>query len=300
MTGTPFDDDLAGAELLSARFESAVGGMTPDIGRLVADGAAEGRSAVRRRRIVSGIAAAAVAIVAVGSISYASQNNLFGKGNDHATNTGELVQLVPATSRGLAAALMSHTDDLHLGTLLAVGGTEASSQTTLSGQVAYDLGGGTGIEIDVYASTDRSALTQNGGDGCTTDQAGLDVCRPFTLPDGTKAWYSEIGSGRVGTLARLAAVVAIRDDQLVAVVETMSGTTDLALDQDAIAAIAADPAIGVSTTASFNEVGQGIPGFKDGGLITGDSGSATASPPTIESRAPQPSRQHSTGSGSSH
>ena len=107
MSGMGFDDDLSGAEvMLRERFDVAVGGISPDIAKLVTDGTAEGRGAIRRRRIVSGIAAAAVAIVAVGSISYAAQNDLFGKG-DHATKNGFVEQLVPATPRGLAAAVMS-------------------------------------------------------------------------------------------------------------------------------------------------------------------------------------------------
>jgi hypothetical protein len=304
MTDTPFDDE----GMLRERFESAVGGLTPDIGRLVADGAAEGRGAVRRRRVVSGIGAAAVAIVAVGSISLASQNDLFGKG-DHATNNGLVEQLVPATPRGMTAALLSHTGQLGLGTPLAVGGTKTTPESTtqISGQVAYDLGAGVGVEIDAYATPDLTAARH------ACDSGALDsatVCRPFTLDDGTPAWYLVYDMGADGDQSAVAAaVLARRDDQVVAVIETMSGSTEFALDQDALAAIVSDPAIGLSTTGSFNALGEQITDYKDGGLIhvesgsgsSGSSGGGSASPPTVATQPATPtSGSASADSGRSH
>jgi hypothetical protein len=307
MTGTPFDEDhvdQAGAELmLRERFDAAVGSLTPEIGRLVADGMSEGRGAVRRRRIVSGIAAAAVAIVAVGSVSYASQNNLFGKGDDHATNTGELVQLVPATSRGLAAALISHTNDL--GTPLAVGGTALddtrSTDWPLSAQVAYDLGEGVGVEIDAYATPDLSVWNDM---ACDIQQTAIVTCRSFTLPDGTPAFYLEYGSGAPsaggGKKSAADAVVVKRGDQVVAVIAAMSGTANLVLTQGALVDIVVDRAVGMSTTEAFNTAGNQIADFKVGGLITSDSGSSSgggsASPPTVET---QPAQPRGTGKSSS-
>ena len=280
MTGT-FDEAM-----LRERFESALADLSPDIVRLVADGAAEGRGLLRRRRIVSGLAAAAVAIVAVGSITYASQSGLLGQGDDHATNNGLVVQLVPATPRGLAAALMSHTEDL--GTPFAVGGTKMESDgAELSGQIAYRLSGGAGLELDVYATTDMSAIDE------TACQAGADptltVCRRFALPDGTRAWYVEYATAASGSdesQGVVSAVIALREDQAVAVVQTMADTTDFALDQSRLAEIVSDPAIGLSTTEAFNALGDDIPDFKVGGLITSDSGSGSATAP-----APAPTTQ---------
>jgi hypothetical protein len=295
MTGTPFNDDLAGAELmLRERFEDAVGSMTPDIGRLVASGTADGRSAVRRRRVLSGIAAAAVAVIAVGSITYATQNDLLG-GDDHATNNGQLVELEPATPRGLAAAVLTHTTSL--GQPFAVGGETTNDHgTTLSASVAYkQLDGVGGMELDVYATDQvpRSLTSCEAGDTPATTS-----CVEFTLPDGTPAIYVEFGNlpSDNGAEGFAALVATVRDDEAVAASETVSGSRDLPLDRQDLATIVADPAVGLSTTADFNARGEDIPDFKNGGLITStSSGSASAAPPS-EAPAPQ---SGASGSGSS-
>jgi hypothetical protein len=307
MTGTPFDDghlEQAAAELmLRERLDAAVSGLSPDIGRLVSDSAAEGRGAVRRRQIVSGIAAAAVAIVAVGSVSYAAQNDLFGQGDDHATNNNQLEQLVPATPRGLAAAVMAHTDQL--GTPLAVGGDDGgvgSQDWQLTAQVAYGPSGGTGVEIDVYA-TPHLALWPAAACDDPGSQSAMTLCRTLTLSDGTPAYYLEYGAGASISgqhPAMAAAMVVKRDDQVVAAIETVDGGTDLPLDQAALAEIVADPAVGINTTAALNTAGEDIPDFKVGGLITSDSssGSGTASAPP-PSEASRPDRSRGSGDASS-
>jgi hypothetical protein len=302
MTGTPFDDDMAGAEaMLRGRLEHAVGAMTPDIGRLVAAGTADGRGALRRRRLLSGVAAAAIAVIAVGSITYATQSDLLGS-DDHATDNSQLIELQPATPRGLAAAVMAHTGDV--GTLVAVGGTRSpgSRPTLLSAQVAYDLGAGVGLEVDAYATTDMSAGARSACDDASKNLS-MALCREFALPDGTTAWYVEYasiadtGDGSPGVMS---GVATARDDQVVAVFQTISGTTGVALDQAALAAIVADPAVGMSTTPDLNAVGADLPGFKDGGLLTRESvnsgsGSATAPPP--RRRSLPPAREPTSGSG---
>jgi len=300
MTGTPFDDgdaSQAGAELmLRERFNAAVGSLSPEIGRLVADGMSEGRGAVRRRRIASGIAAAAVTIVAVGSISYASQSDLFGKG-DHATDNGTLVELVPATPRGLAAAVMAHTDQL--GTAIAVGGDDGGQESQdwqLTAQIAYELSGAAGVEIDVYA-TPHLALWPVAACDDPGSQSAMTLCRTLTLSDGTPAYYIEYGAGATISgqhPAMAAAMIVKRESQVVAAIETIDGGTNLPLDQAGLAELVADPAVGIDTTAALNAAGEAIQGFRDGGLITSDSGSdsgsATASPPS-EALEPQPSQQ---------
>jgi hypothetical protein len=289
MTGTPFDDESGAELMLRSRFESAVGDVSPDIARLVAGGAADGRGAVRRRRVVSGIAAAAVAVVAVGGVSLATQTDLLGK-DDHATDNGTVEQLVPATPRGMAAALLARTDALDLGTRIAVGGTKTTPdhQPQISGQVAYDLGGGAGVEFDAFATNDVASV----GDPCnsgTVDTAAS--CDRFMLDDGTPAWYLRYETG--DSTAAAAALLVRREDQLVAVVETMSGTTSLVLDRAGLLAIATDPAIGMSTTDAFNTAGNQLADFREGGLTTetgsGSSsgvskGHGSASPPSATGR----------------
>jgi hypothetical protein len=298
MTGTPSDEVM-----LRERFEAAVGDLSPDIGRLVAAGTAGGRGAVRRRRIVSGIAAAAVAVIAAGSISYAAQTDLFGRGDAHVTDNGEVVELVPATPRGLAAAIMSHVDSL--GAPVAVGGTDGGPQSQdwqLSAQVAYDAGDGVGVEVDVYVSPQLALWPQTCGESGA--QIGSSRCEPTTLDDGTPAYYLEYGAGSSGRSAATAAgMIVKRDDQLVAVIETVTGTTDLVIDRDGLTELVADPAVGISTTADFNSAGEEIPDFQDDGLITSDSGhssgSATAPPPTPETATAKPQTPDSSSAASS-
>jgi hypothetical protein len=300
MTGTPFNDDLAGAELmLRDRFEDAVGSVTPEIGRRVASGTADGRSAVRRRRVLSGIAAAAVAVIAVGSITYASQSDLFGLRNDNTTDQERLIPLEAATPRGLAAAVMAHTTSL--GHPFAVGGETTSDHgKTLTASLAYkQLDGVGGMELDVYA-TDQVPTSLTSCEASAGPQ--ITSCVEFTLPDGTPAVYAEYGNlpKTNGTEAFAALVAAVRDDQVVAAFETMSGSRDLLLDRHDLTAIVADPAVGMSTTAVLNAVGDDIPNFKPGGLITNEvteSGSGSAPPPS-EAPTPQPGVSGRSGSSS--
>jgi hypothetical protein len=162
----------------------------------------------------------------------------------------------------------------------------------ISGQVAYKLSADTGVEIDVFATSDLSQVDRSACGG-VSGASSFEVCRSFTLPNGDTAWYVVYGSDVVsGTdqQVALSAVITIRDDEAVAVLQTMSGTTDLVLDQNALATIAADPAIGLSTTSTFNTAGQDIQGFRSDGLTTQSqsSGSGTASPPTVETQPAQP------------
>jgi hypothetical protein len=176
----------------------------------------------------------------------------------------------------------------------------------LSGQVAYDLGGGVGVELDVYARTDTSGLGPSVCGDASNDVA-MTVCRSFTLPDGTRAWYVEYGpiaDAGNGVPGVVSGVVAARADQLVSVVQTMSGTTDFALDQSELAEIAADPAVGVSTTHDLNVVGQGIANFNPHGLMSGQSegsssGGGTAPPPTRQSKPPVQEPHRGSGDASS-
>jgi hypothetical protein len=289
MTGTPFNDDVAGAgAMLRERFDAAVGTLTPDIGRLVADGTAAGRGAVRRRRALGGVAGAAAAVIAVGAVSYATQNDLLGLKDQGPTDNSQIVSLVPATARGLAAAIMAHTESL--GTPVAVGGTEGvdpvvSDRPLLNAQVAYQLESGVGVEVDVYASSDRSVV---GSASCEAiDQSSLTVCRELTLSDGASALYLEYGDASDqadGQQAASAMVLAQRDDQAIGVIETVSGQTTLPVDDQALLDLASDPAVGISTTTALNAAGEDIADFKKYSFLTREkssgSGSATAPPPT--------------------
>jgi hypothetical protein len=284
---TEFGVDPAEA-LVRARLEGAVGGLAPDLVGVVGSGLMQGRADVRRRRRVA-IAAAAVAVVAVGGLSFAGRDILLGDADRDPTNNPKVVQLEDATAQGMAAAVMEHTADL--GAPLAVAGKSTGSGTDnweLSAAVAYTLDDGTQLELDTVATRD---LSRWGELSCRheEDRSFVSVCRSSTLPDGTRSLYLEYttdqtvsGDGQV--LA--SAVVVRRADQLVAIVETVGGTTSVVLDADDLLEIVTDPAVGLSTTPSLNEAGQQIPDFRHGDLVTRDSGSGSSSG---SHRAPAPS-----------
>jgi hypothetical protein len=300
MTSTPFDDgqmDQAGAELMMReRFDAAVGALSPDIGRLVADGTAEGRGAVRRRRIVSGIAAAAVAIVAVGSISYASQSDLFGKG-DHAANNTKLEELVPATPRGLAAAVITHTGSL--GTPIAVWGGHTSflglNSPALTAELGYVLDDGTKVDLTVIA-VDSGDDPGSGGNPnhCDPDPGGP-VCDEISLSDGTTGLYYEYAAH--GDPQTASGMWLRRDDgSTVGATESLVEPGVLPLDKAALIELLTDPLVGASTTAAMNAAGEDIANFQMNPGGASSSGSATASPPTVET---QPAQPRGTGDSSS-
>jgi hypothetical protein len=279
---TEFDRDPI-EELIRARMTEAVSNISVDAVGLVGPGLELGRRYVHGRRLWTAGAGAIVALALVGGLSYAQSNDLLGNKDPGPTHQNTLVELEAATPRGLAAAVMTHTADL--GTPIAVAGKEngAGPHAVLTTGVAYRLDGGIGIEIDVLATAGMAQWSELSCHG-NAEPSGMTTCDSFELPDGTHARYFEYPAAAGGGSTPAAAVDAVavkRGDQVVIVVQSVSGSTDFVLSRDQLAAIAADPVVGLSTTAELNADGDQIADFKDGDLVHREvsHGSGTASAP---------------------
>lgn len=304
MSGRPTNLGVEGMDFdetqLKERFEAAVGDIQPDVVSLAVAGTAGGRAMVRRRAQLLGVAAAA-AVIALGATYASTSTDLFGTRPAQPTGPHTVSQLEPATPRGLAAAVMSHTD--RLGELLAVGGSslEADSGSVQSGvfaDVAYTLPDGTKLDLQVYASPDLTAWESTCADFNPTD-----TCRELTLSDGTPAAYFELDPGTNldphetdGVPVAANGFVVKRSDQIVTVIQMVVGSSDLPLDDADLQVLLEDPAIGLSTTAAFNASGQDLADFGTGlgrEESGSGSGSATASASTAEPPAsPKPNGAH--------
>jgi hypothetical protein len=285
---------------LMQRFDHAVSDLTPDVVALVEGGRQRGTMMRRRRRIASGAGLLAAAAVTVGAV--AMGQGLFDHDSAGPTNpnpTG-VEQLVSATPRGLAAAVI---DQIGQGDPFAVAGqTEpadsAGAQTQLDVDTAYEVGG-VKFEIQVVASSALSQWDQM--DGCSEPQSGAQTlwCDDRPLSDGTPALQTLMRTSSDRSTdsppTYLGIVAVKRDDQMVAAIETVLGrdgadyTADtLPVSLDGLVALVTDPSIGLQTMQGYNEAGKDIEGFKDS-LTTSSSGSGSSTEtPVRVHREPAP------------
>lgn len=272
---------------LMQRLDRAVSDLTPDVVALVEGGRQRGAAMRRRRRIASGAGLVAAAAVSVGAVAMAQ--GLFDHDSAGPTNpnpTG-VEQLVPATPRGLAAAVI---DQIGQGDPFAVAGqTEpagsAGAATQLDVDTAYEVGG-VKFEIQVVASSALSQWDQM--DACSEPQSGAQTlwCDDTPLSDGTPAVQALLRTSSDRSTdsppTYLGIVAVKRDGQMVAAIETVLGrdgaeyTTDtLPVSFDSLVALVTAPHIGLQTMQGYNEDGEDIEGFKDS-LITSSSGSGSS------------------------
>ena len=319
--------------MLKGRFEAAVGGISPDVSELVNGGCALGVG-LRRRRRAQGIGAVVASAAAVAAIAYVGIGaGLFGPNATAPADGGptSVEQLVPATPRGMAAAVKEHIDSA---VLLASGGDswDGSSADTAK-EIDIDLGyhiDGESVELRVFASDDVSQWRE--GDSCPREASVL-WCDDAALPDGTPALQllmkyptgddlpDAAQSDTDPSLSTYSAVSGVlRDGQLVAVFENLRiddtgagryTVDDLPISMATLREIATDPAVGLSTTQQFNEEGKQIEDFDEGVPGTTRSGSSSTEavepdrgPPVSESLPnPEPpttpsKRRQETGSSS--
>lgn len=273
---------------LAQRFDRAVSDVTPDVMALVEGGRVRGAALQRRRRVATGAGLVAAAAVTVGAVALGQ--GLFdheSAGPTDPSPTG-VEQLVPATPRGMAAAVV---DLLGTGEPFAVGGQTEPPDSSGATQVEIDTGyrvDGEKFEIQVVATSAVNQWGQVGG--CSTPQPGSQTiwCDDTPLADGTPALRalmkatSDRSTGSPPTFVAIAAVK--REDQVVGAFETVLGRdgVDYAPDTlpvsvDRLMALATDPRIGLHTTAAYNEAGKDIEGFRDSALLGSGSGSSSGS-----------------------
>jgi hypothetical protein len=301
--------------LVRERLDTAMGGVSPDVVTLVGGGVAVGRG-IRRRRRLMGVAGGAVAsALVVGTLAVTGvTDNLFDSSADPADAT--LTQLEPATPRGLAAALLSHTSGT--GTLIGVGGmTTGMRPGEILAEAGYRTASGVKVDLQVFASPMTQEWSRRGP--CASAGAPDYTCTEQTLPDGTlqgilepRAASGSADSTDAGPDYQLRGVISMRSDSVVAAIETVVGSGSLPLGVEDLQAIVADPAVGMSTTAAFNAAGLDIPNFSNdlsssgsassGQGSSGGAPSASASPssraPSVSSDGPGAGGAASSGSGS--
>jgi hypothetical protein len=289
-TGGTGDQMDANELLVKERLDAAVGGTSPDVVSLVGGGLAAGKG-MRRTRCLQGavgvLAASALilgALAATGAIGH-----LFDSQGPASNDKGRLVQLEPATPRGLAAAVMAHTSGL--GTLIGVAGTTQSG-TQMRGSITAELGyrtdGGVKVDLQVVASP-RVGMWRHVVEAQCSNPRSL-RCSRTRLPDGTTRAVLQTqknGAAPGASGPHLLAVGILRDDSFVIVIETVVNSAQNPLGVAALQQIATDPAVGLSTTPALNAQGLRIKHFKRSLVQTSSSSSGfqTAPPP---SASPEP------------
>ncbi len=296
--------------MLRQRFDTAVADVLPDTVALVGAGQQAGTALRRRRRWQAGGGVLAVlAIVGAGAVVNGA--GIFEDRTAQPTDTSPTTseQLVDATPRGLAAAVI---DLVGLGTPTDVGGerhaSDGASDTSLQVGAAYAVGGQK-LSIEAIA-TSPVTQWQSASCGKTQDSRGQTTvwCDDSPLPDGTAALrllMSQQGTSSTeqgGDVSYVAVVAVKRDHELVAVVETIPpgdasqvyDETNLPVSFDKLTALATDPRIGFSTTEGYNAAGQQLADFKPS-LVTSSSGSGSSSA-SVEAQPPAPAQSQGTGS----
>jgi hypothetical protein len=264
--------------LVKERFDTALGGVSADVVSLVGGGVAAGRGMRRRRRLQGAVGVVAASALVVGALTLSGAvGNLFNS-QGPADRSRTVVELVPATPRGLAAAVMSHASEL--GSLIGVGGAPAGRSGALMVEVGYQTSTGSKVDLQVVASPQTRLWAREAT--CRTQRKG--TCRRTTLADGTSRIVLQSNADgsaptAAGTFsgAHVIGVGVLRKDQFVIVLETVVNSASSPLSVAQLQAIATDPVVGVSTTAALNARGKAIPGFKNQLPPLGTSSSSTSS-----------------------
>jgi hypothetical protein len=296
-TGGTGDHMDANEVLVKERFDAAVGHTRPDVVSLVGGGLAAGRGMRRTRRLQGAVGVLAASAVVIGAVTATGViGHLFDSQGPASNDKGRLVQLEPATPRGLAAAVMAHTAGL--GTLIGVGGTtqghdgsETQMRDSITAELGYRTGSGVKVDLQVVASPHVDMWRRSVD--CSGQTPG--TCAQTRLPDGTRRVVLQSdadgkapsASGRFSG-PHVIAVGILRDEAFVVVVETVVNSAQSPLGAGALQEIATDPAVGVSTTSALNAAGLRIEHFKRSLVQTSgsSSGSQTAPPPSA-SATPQ-------------
>jgi hypothetical protein len=307
-TGGTGDHMDANEVLVKERFDAAVGGTSPDVVSLVGGGLAAGRGMRRTRRLQGAVGVLAASALVVGALTATGAiGHLFDSRGPASNDKGRLVQLEPATPRGLAAAVMTHTSGL--GTLIGVGGTtqghdgsETQMRDSITAELGYRTGSGVKVDLQVVASPHVDMWRRSVD--CSGQTPG--TCAETRLPDGTRrvvlqsdAEGKAPSASGVFTGPHVIAVGILRDDAFVVVVETVVNSAQSPLRAAALQQIATDPAVGLLTTPELNARGQRLEHFKRSLVRTSSSSSsAETAPPPSASATPQSAGPPADGSAS--
>ncbi len=309
--------------LLRERFDVAVGDVRPDVVAIVGAGEQHGQVLRRRRRWQAGGSALAVLTLVAGG-AYVGGADVFDQRSAQPTDTAPTTsqQLVDATPRGAAAALLDLVD---LGAPTDVGGerqqgADSSSGETLQVGAAYRVDGQR-LSVEVIATRPVTQWKQAGT--CASAQSGgQDAvwCDDSPLSDGTPALRilmsgadssssdstaTPDSTGASGT-TYLAIVAVKRDGQLVAVIETLPPDAgqpaftqnNLPVSIESLTALATDPRIGFSTTQDYNTAGEQLADFRSSFFSSSSGSGSSSATPSAEQSAPSEGAATNSGGGS--
>jgi hypothetical protein len=266
--------------LFRERAEAEVGPINPDVSALVNGGIQAGRRLRRRRQLATGVVAA-VAVVAATAIGYAA----VGAGmftDDTAPADPSFEQLVPATPRGMAAAVIEH---------LPVGYERLAGRMSDSGDVpllvAFLVPEEPRAELLVMATPEADRWAETRAEFCSGEP-----CDEVTTPEGIEVVTAT--DSQEGTGARVTAALANQgDDVVIAVLSAPEDTGPLPLTTEDLVAIVSDPLVGLQTSAEMNASGESIEDWSEDYPFE-SNGSDTASSVQVY---PAPSSAEGSGGG---
>ncbi len=277
---------------LKERFETAVGGVSPNVSALV-DGGSELGTQLRRRRRAQGMGAVVASAAAVAAITYVGiDQGIFGSDATGPAN-GSVSQAPtePSTPRSLAAVAMSHID-LEPFAVGTDGGESPEGQVVAN--VAYKTEQG---DAELQLATTSHLEKLDFRQACEPAGQGtvVETCDRQPLDDGgqmlTVAQRASAGEGP----DQYFVIVAVEyPGELVAVIETTRGAISnaqgpveqwgLPVDVATMREIVTDPRFGLTTDSEAIEQGEAIEDFRQGWVETG---SDTSSRSRVDVAPPQ-------------
>lgn len=284
---------------LKERFETAVGGVSPNVSALV-DGGSERGAQLQRRRRAQGFGAVVASAAAVAAIAYVGVDQGIFDSDATGPSNGTVSQAPtePSTPRSLAAVAMSHIglEPFAVGT---DGGESPEGQVAAGVAFKTDQGN---AELNLVATShlgnwDSQRICEPGD-----EQTVVEACDRQALDDGGHLMtVAQRASAGDGPDLYFVFVAVEYPGELVAVIESTRGAisnTDASVEQwglpvdvATMRAIVTDPRFGLTTDAEAIRQGQAIEDFKEGGLVQTDSDSSSA---TAVEEPPTPSRSSAT------
>jgi hypothetical protein len=286
--------------MLKERFETAVGGISPDVARLVGAGSDLG-AGMRRRRRSQGIGAAVASVAAVAAIAYVG----IGQGLFDSDATGPAdgsvsqAPTVPSTPRSLVAVALEHLPDDELVGAGTGGGTPVPSAVFVSLGLDTDRGK---VQLDLIATTQVKAWDSQPGCAPGTPDGKVLDCQKATLPDGGKLVITVEKYDAGGSTGYVVYSGVRRADQVVGVIEHLPGTSfaprddtapltewDLPVSVVTLRQIVTDPRFGVITSPEMIAAGEALEKFDEDGLVgssSSSSGTSAESSVSVETVAP--------------
>jgi hypothetical protein len=265
-------------EFVRRQFEAIAAGVAPDQTQLVRGGLDAGLGLRRRRRLQRGVAAAlVVALGTAGIVSAAT--GLFS--NDATPPASRITELVPATARGLDAAVEA---ELPGSVLVTQRGGAAAGTQAVEADLHVTQGSGS-FSLGVAALAPNLLPT-------TCKDFAPSPCSTRRLPGGM-SYLSATFTGTKSAASTGQVVFLHRGSVDIFVFETYLYTVahpPHLLTSSQLLAIARGPLVGLETTAAMNQAGARFAAFGRSALVLSDVGSESSAGSSGSSGSSRPHR----------